>query len=333
MKRQTKTYFFHAASATCAFLLLGMGKVYGASPFALGLFAGLTYAGWNVFALAPAYLLASVVLNPGTNGVLLGLMPAVIMIAACVVKRAAHARVTVVDVTLCAALSAVMRFLVEPLPVPDALVTVALTVGAAYSSVIALYATLVRGVGYRLSADEKVCLAILLGALTYGAFCCNVGEITPYYLLSAVALLVAVFAFDEGGVTFALAMGVAGTTAASTCALVASFVACLTFKKHSRLLAAMSVPVTDTLVACLTGTAGVVRVASVTLGALAFLLVPKAKMARVLNYFGTFGESHAVRSLVNRNRSDIRQRSRALRERSTLQRGLQASRTTCARLT
>lgn len=322
MKRQSKTYFFHTFASLCAFLLLGMGKVHGTAPFALGLFAGLTYAGWNVFALAPAYLVASLILEPSEIGALLGVVPSVIFISACVIKRAVHTRISVVEITLCSAVSATMRFLVEPAHLTTALVYVALSVASSYAFIIALYATVVRGVGYRLSGDEKVCLAVLTGALTFGVFSCKVGDITPYWAVCAFGVLFAVYAFDTEGVMFALAMGVGGTSLESVCAMTCAFVSACIFKKHSRLLATAGVVVADLTVACLSGTASAMRIASVVLGALLFFVVPKKKMARLIGFFGTFGEGYAMRSLVNRNRTDVREKIKGVSRAFYLAEGL-----------
>ena len=306
MKKALKENLYHGAVAFILFLLTQNAARGGPAPIPVGLFAGLTIAGWNVFCLAPAFLLASVVALPTVEGLLVGLLPGVIFSAACVVKRAGRKNLSPAEAALCSAVVAAMRFLVVPADLTDGLVYVVLCVALSYASVVAMYAVLVRGVGYRLSADEKVCLAIMVGALTFGVKALEVGGITPYYAACAAACVYVAYAFSGEGVIFAFAMGVAGGDTTSVCAVVAWFMAAYVFSKHSRIMASAALVISDVLVTALTGGVAPIRLICVAVGALVVCLIPSRVMADAVAFFGTLSEAHAARSLVNRNRADVK---------------------------
>ena len=321
MKNKRETLFKILASLA-VFLLTARVGMDGLAPVPLAILAGLTFSGWNVFYLAPTYLIASVATRPTAEGLLIGLVPGVIFIAACVISRASGRRISATGTAICTAVSAGMRFLVEPAPILSAVAYVALSVGLSYAFLVALYALLVRGVGYRLSWDEKVSLAVFVGALTFGVNSLEVAGITPYAAVCAFAVFYTAYAFQGEGVIFALAMGIGGGSAEAVCACVAWFVAVHVFSKHSRGMAGLAMIVIEVLVGALVAEVNAVRVVGVALGALAFCLLPRRRLVKMVSFFGRLGESHAYRSLVNRNRADVRDKIRGVARALYLAEGL-----------
>lgn len=275
------------------------------APFLLGVYAGLSYVGWNIFLLSPLYVLASFLAVPTLDGVLVSLAPCVVFIASYLLKTALKRKMTIFKNTVCALVATLLELGVVSRPIPDFLLTLVLSVAFSYASVVALYAVVVRGVGYRLSEDEKVCLAIVFGALTYGVFSLKVGEFTPYYLLLGIASLYAGYAFSGEGVIFALALGIGGVSSMNVVLAVCAHVSVTVFKRQSRYVALGGVIVTYLLVSALLNEFSVINLIALALGAGIFVAVPKKRMARALALFGTMGEEYASRLLVNRNRADV----------------------------
>jgi stage II sporulation protein E len=177
---------------------------------------------------------------------------------------------------------------------------------------VALYATLVRGVGFRLTWDERVCLSALLGALTYGVFSCKVGQFSPYDLLLPFLTIFLAYGARGEGVLFALAIGLGTGDAAGVCTAISCYVAVMIFKNHSRYLAAGACVLAYATAGGLLGTLSVLGLGTVSVGALIFVLIPKRKMARALAALGMMGEDRALRGLVNRNRADVKERIRQI---------------------
>lgn len=180
----------------------------------------------------------------------------------------------------------------------------------------ALKAPVLRGLKNKVSIDEAVCIAAVALALYAGLYNIGIYGFKVYPVAAGFSLLAALSVYSMSfALSYSLAIGTAVCLLSQNPAYLGVFAVYAAvanvFKDTSKYLAAVSVVLVDLLLAYyfkIYGEYSYLDLASLSLGCLLYLCVPKRVFDKLGAAFGGRGEKQLSRHIINRSRADLTSR-------------------------
>ena len=178
-------------------------------------------------------------------------------------------------------------------------------------SFFTIKSVVIRGLKYKLNTDEKICLSVFIVCVATGLANVNPYGLPVLRLAAPFAMLVSLYVFgDFTAIMTSVLLGAGSAFGSGSVTDVAVFalwaVAAVSFKSIKP-FCVLSVPLTDFIVKYFFEVSSVTVLASAAVisGCLAFLCLPASCLERWSDKMGRNGEKYAVRSIVNRTKSDL----------------------------
>lgn len=299
-------------------ILLSMAKTGGGvSPFTLGFIMALVYCGENPFVLSIGYIIAMVIAMPKLSTLVIAFIAPLIIVAITFMHKLLKRQLKMIHINFYSLICQLPTILLLAPRGGAALITSIATLVLSqiftYSSCIFIYAMLIRGVKYRFATDELVGGLILLAALGMGLFSINIYGFQPYYLVTALFIMLTVLTGRmEAAVISALTLGMgAGVLTANIMmsgGLMLAACGGLIFCNYNRYLAALGYLMADILAGMFFnayGLYGYLHLVSVASGLLIFVLIPKTALTKLKGVFGGFKDNINVRSMLSRSSKEL----------------------------
>jgi len=319
MKKNEKTKFDPKAflewvCITVALFLCTLATTYhGLRPFGVGLFVGLAYVRRNVLFLLPIFLISSVIVAPVWQSVITPVSITLILSLAYLLHRLFKKKVRpwhLLIYVLVALIPSVFIYGTDGETIIWRLVEVALSLGFCLAAVKLCYLIYVKGIRYRLTAIEEICVGVFLAVVALALYKLSIKGLIPALILYGFFAPLSLTMFAERGLVLNLLIG-------SGCVLLTGdpfpiayvavvAIACLFVSPYR--YASCALPA---LIHFLMGALfdfipafTIFNTLFILGGGLCSILVPKKVIDKILSDLGQ-DKGVAVRSIVNRNRLDI----------------------------
>src|SRR5574344_352002 len=162
-KASLRSIFKYAIYFILLILLCNAETANGIKPFGLGLFVALVYSRQNLLVLAPMYAAAVLLSSFSVEGAIIGTVPSIILMTAYYIHYKVGRSMNTLFANLYTLLSQIPYIIFS---VGDnfftTFFTVLLTQIFAYTSIVIVYAILIRGLKYRFTIDEIISGAVFL---------------------------------------------------------------------------------------------------------------------------------------------------------------------------
>lgn len=299
-----------------AFLCLSHATVFDSfSPFALGLFVGLVYARQNILVLTPLYILAALTVDFSLYTFIYTLTPAVVLTVCYYLCYKASKTVTLITLAVCTLIGSIPYIAISCVNSAayfEIFFTALLAVVFALVCEIGCYALVLRGLNYHLSADERICLAVMLAALSFGVYRLPLGGFNIFYILAAFASMFFIMNFSKDvALIVGIAMG-AGAYLGGGNIGVASLVAlwtalALPFRGLTKFSVAAAIAVVNTLIELYVDglSFDYLELIAVLTGLILYLIIPKKIAEAAAQSMGGLSQKAASRNIVNQNRKEM----------------------------
>ncbi len=300
------------AAGMAAMVLVASVDGFGGA-LALGMFAGLCYAGQNMLIVAPVYLLSVIAFSPTLFTLLYTVVPVVAFAVVYIIFYRMRKNVSIVWTTVTALLSELPHAVLTVVfggRVTEGVLSFVLAGVFAFCAQTICYAVLFRGIKTRFTPDELIAGGIVVITFAYAAACIVIEGARPvFFLFSFFLLLFAHGAGAASGFAFAVLAGI-GCAAAFRAPDVIAFAALASaaaaalrpFTKWATSFGVTGVYALFWLAAAPAGW-GWQDLIAVALGALAFVMLPSRAVSGLFG--GKRGTAAAVGGILNRNRSEL----------------------------
>ncbi|MEG2456186.1 MAG: hypothetical protein RSB08_00015, partial [Clostridia bacterium] len=299
-------------------LLCRATTAHGLKPFGLGMFVALIYARQNILALAPMFIVATVISAPSFASVIVASVPSIIFVTAYFIHYKAGKSMNMLFANLYTLLSQIpyIIFALSEQSIFTIVLTIVITQIFAYSTIIIVYAILIRGLKYRLTIDELISGAILLSAVALGLYNCNWGNVNLYYAFLTFVLLLSSYMFSSyTPLILSAIIGLGASFFGGNITLIGNAVcmalAVIMFKNTGIYFSAAALIIMDIILGFYFNaydSYNYVNIIVVAVGALAFLLLPKRFKQFATSTIGGNSDMQAGKTIINRNRLDVSNR-------------------------
>lgn len=301
----------YAVEILAMFLLASVDDFGGA--LALGLFVGLVYARQNMLVVAPVYMLAVIVFSPSWWTLLYVAVPVIVFVVVYMAFFRLRKNVKIIFTTCAAVVSEIPHAVCTVLfggSITSSVLSAVIVAVFSFCAQIICYAVLLRGINTRFTPDEIIAGGISVVAFAFAASGVHTEgfnllfALTPFFVMFFAVCVSPASAFAFGalagvGAAFGF-MSVEFLAFAVLAAGIASGL--LPFTKWASAAGVIIVYVVMWL-GLGWSAAGWQNLISVSLGVLAFLLIPKQSLSLFRN--GRQKGVAAVSGIVNRNRNEL----------------------------
>lgn len=295
-------------------------------PFAFGFYVALCWCNQNLLATSAVYVLANVIISPTINTLIQSAFcVAVILFCFFVHKKIKHripASLLVVYTLL--SQSAYMFFnMTSATKIVPTFVYLILGVLFMFACIKIFKIVLVKGVGFRFTIDESICISLFFVALSSGL---SAVDFAGFYVLNIVAvffILFATFVYSSSTVPLVLAgsfgLGYALQTGSLSALgiLVVLALCSVAFKSTNKYFAVMAIIIADVVLGLYFNAYGIYNykiLCCTVLGEILFLCIPNKMLAVFKTFLGDNNSANALRNMVNRSRDNLCKRLFSLSE-------------------
>lgn len=294
-------------------------------PFSFGMLFALTWANQKVYLLAPAYLIAGLVINFSLNNAIVLLVTILFLIlpyyihVLCkkVMKKWEFGLFSLLSQTASVVFAALNGY-----SIALAGINIVLGVLYMYSAIIIFEAIIIRGFTNKLTSLELISLFILVMSLCAGLVNVSIGEFS--FLKLFVSFVILVFAYSSTSVLtllLSITAGAGALLATNNPIYMTPFVlwalCALVFKNHHKIFMVIGVLCFEVIIGLyfqLYPTFSVIEALPVILSCLIFLVIPKKWLDEVAVIFNLSKDRLAMKNVVNRNRELLSKRLSNLAE-------------------
>ena len=294
-------------------------------PFSFGMLFALTWANQKVYLLAPAYLLAGLVLNFSLNNAIVLLVTIFLLVLPYYIHVLCKKVMKKWEFGLFSLLSqtaSLVFAITGGYSVVLAAVNIVLGVLYMYSAIIIFEALIVRGFTNKLTSLELISLFILVMSLCAGLVNISIGDFS--FLKLFVSFVILVFAYTSTSVLtllMAITAGAGALLATNNPIYMTPFVlwalCALVFKNHHKIFMVIGVfccEVINGLYFNLYPFFNIVEALPIILSSVIFLILPKKWLDEVAVIFNLSKDRLAMKNVVNRNREILGKRLSNLAE-------------------
>lgn len=294
-------------------------------PFSFGMLFALTWANQKVYLLAPAYLIAGLVLNFSLNNAIVLLVTIFLLVLPYYIHVLCKKVMKKWEFGLFSLLSqtaSLVFAITGGYSVVLAAVNIVLGVLYMYSAIIIFEALIVRGFTNKLTSLELISLFILVMSLCAGLVNISIGDFS--FLKLFVSFVILVFAYTSTSVLtllMAITAGAGALLATNNPIYMTPFVlwalCALVFKNHHKIFMVIGVfccEVINGLYFNLYPFFNIVEALPIILSSVIFLILPKKWLDEVAVIFNLSKDRLAMKNVVNRNREILGKRLSNLAE-------------------
>ncbi|MBQ4444425.1 MAG: SpoIIE family protein phosphatase [Clostridia bacterium] len=205
-------------------ILTSMASNRGVRPFAIGVFVGLAYCKKNVWLLAPMLLAAALIGEFGWQSILLAATAVIVVTAAYYLHYLFKKRMKAWQLIVYAFVSQTPVLLVYGINEERLLLgalSLVLSTAFAYCCTVLAHCAFVKGVRYKMTAKEELCMGFLAAVLTMGMVRISLYGVVVGMVVMGFAYLLAPRVLREKGVFAVMAMGLGAWAATGDAAHIA----------------------------------------------------------------------------------------------------------------
>lgn len=294
------------------FVLLANAKIDKYAPFGLGLFVALTYSRQNLLFVAFTYVLSNIAFSPTIETTVTVITPALIITGAYFIHSKLKYPINVTFINIYAFLSSlVILAFCEFDGYLGAIVAIILGQVFTYSATMVSYTVLIRGLKYKFNGDEIASLGVVLGVLSLALYSVDIYGFNLFFLVAPFVVLLA--GYFTSGVTLSVAiiMGLGVTLKTGDIAypaITALWGLAVCFFKRLSYAQAIALLLIDVLLGTYFTaypTYDLLHVVAVSVGALAFILMPKKLRGYITSNLSASSGGIASKNMINRSRSEV----------------------------
>lgn len=295
-------------------------------PFAFGFYIALCWCNQNLLATSGCYILANLIAGFSVSVLIQSVFCCAVMLICFLIHKKIKRRIPAPLLTVYALLSQTMYMYYHMTSVNAIVPTfVYLILGVLFMfACIKIFRIIfVKGVGFKWTIDESICVATFFIALGSGLSGVNIAN---YFVINIVAtffILLATFVYQSSSVALILACSFGIGYALNTGAL--NILACYTllglasvaFKSTNKYFSVMAIIIVDVVLGLYFNAYGAYNykiLICTLLGEILFLCIPNKVLAVLKTYMGGNNSTTALRNMVNRSRDNLCKRLFSLSE-------------------
>ena len=286
------------------------------TPFAFSLLFALFWTGLNPYILSLIYLFCGVLSNLSETGFYLALVPALVVFLAGFIHKRIKKAPKIYLTYIYAGLSQSLFLLFNLYDLKSfvfAIIAVILGLIMLYIMVSFLKATVKREFNTKLNLDEKICGAIIVIVISMGLSKLNFYGFETLKIIVTIMILISTYLFNNSctlliGALLGVGYAVTSLNPIYIGAFVCYALLSLAFKTSYKVLSIIGILIAEILFGLYFNEYeifGIFSLASILIGGIIFLLLPKKLMDKVGDFLGGIQEKSAVRNIVNRNRDNV----------------------------
>ncbi len=324
MKRERFNQIIYVLAIFGLFAVLEQTEVIlGYSPFTLAFFIALIYARRNFLLTAPVFLIVKILYNPDIETIITSVVPLFIVVGVFLVFKKFKKSPTPFSMnalTLVCRIFETAQALADGVGVYSVLTGIILGQVFAFTACLSCFAICVRGARAKFTLDELISLCGTLIVFSAGFYTLSVLGVRPYFAFATFISLVSTYALGSSGMVLGAVIGLGAGFSGDVffaITLVCGSLVTLAFRGVSPYLSAVGFLFAVCGAGYYFGESAFSPEAVITLslGALAFCLLPNKIMESVAELLSAIRERNGGRGIVNRNRMDT---SRKLSSLATL---------------
>lgn len=296
-------------------VILAYAKINGLTPFHIGMYAALIYCRQNYYVISGEYLFAVIINNLSWSGLILAATPIAVFGLAKLAHYYTKKPQTMLLINLYALLGQLPVILLNIGSlnvILKALLSVVIAQIFTYCVSVFLYAVIIRGIKYKFNKDEVFGGGTLLLAISMGLFKLRFWEITPFYFLAPLLLLLLTsVAKPIVPLTVATVIGLGAGFVDGNVMIIGGLlvptVFALVFATNNIYYSGIAYFLGDVLCGMYFnsfGAYGYVRIAMVLCAVLIVVLIPKPAKNYLRKIFGEKG-NESGRNIIYRNRREM----------------------------
>lgn len=315
-----KDILWYIGAFVC-FYIFSKASLWGITPFGIGLFVGLVYCRKNLLVLTPLLLAASLLADFSWQTAVSVLAVAVILFLAYIIHKLSRKSVKLYLLVIYTAIAQIPSIFIYGLGISVIMKRVIIyfiSLIFTFSAILSCKCILVKGMKYKPSGLECVALAFCLSVFSLGLYSINIFGLRPFYLFSALTIVLFPYLFYERGVLIACITAMAPCLYDfNTGYLLFAFIATLSslLVRNKWLSSGLNVGLFAISVFLLKLVKDFYPYNAILylVGALIFPILPKKVLDMLFSFIG-MNRGFAIRTLVNRNRLDIYNRLKGMSE-------------------
>lgn len=304
------TYFL------CFFLLIISVRaetVSGLKPLGLAMFAAMVYSRKNIILLAPMYLIANLISEFTWQSAVVGAVPSALFIAAYFIHNKSGKRMSLTAINIYTFLAQVPVIVFGVLrgDYINIAFNALLTQVFAYVAIIAFYTVSIRGLRYKLTFDEVLCLLVTSAAISLSLYGIGYQNFRLFYLFFPFAVMFAVYNFPMSSAMFfyvaaGLGCALSGGGLVQVAVTVIIGTAATAFKNTKPAFAAVALTAASAIIGYyfeMQSGYGYINLIAVALGAAVFLALP-VRYKKPFVDGAALGGGRTGKTVVGENRRD-----------------------------
>lgn len=322
--------FFNIIKYSFFMLLLYLFSIGGIRneifPFAFGFYIALCWCNQNVFATSLVYVGAGLLASFSVQNIITICTSAIVIIVCYFLHKKIKVRIPSALLSVYALLSqtAYMYYNFASINyIVSTIVYLVLGILFMYACVKIFKVLLVKGIGFKLTIDECICISIFLIAVASGLSAVNLFGFSAINLVAVFLILLATYVYVSStntlvvGACFGLGYALqTGSMSFLACAIVLSLCS-ISFKSTNKYFSIMAILIGDVVLGLYFNAYGVYTykiLISTVLGEILFLCISNKSLSLLKTVFGEKNGTVALRSMVNRSRDTICKRMYNLSE-------------------
>ena len=295
-------------------------------PFAFGFYIALCWCNQNIFITSAIYVCANLLTNFSIQSLITILACAGIIIICYFIHKKIRVRIPSILLAFYAILSQSVYIyfnIVSINSIISVLVYLILGILFMYACIKIFKVLLVKGVGFKLTIDECICMCVLLMALGSGLSAIKLWGFSAINIIGVFLILLATYIYNSSVsaliVASSFGLGYAlqtGSLSIFSCLAVLALCS-IAFKSTNKYFSVLAVIVGDAVLGLYFNAYGIYNykiLCSTILGEILFLCISNKTLSLLKTIFGDQNSTVALRSMVNRSRNNLCKRMYNLSE-------------------
>lgn len=293
------------------FLLLFVANIgESISPFRYGLYSALSFLNYNIYILTISFLLSSLCLGFGVSNIICNLFVAIFINIVCLVFKKKNIRVKNYIAIIFYVISVLPTFYFCNTSNELILKTIEMLIGAVFmlSNIIFVSALVKRNYALKLNIDEKVCGAVLIISLFAGLSNIAIFNIDFVRFFATIIILFLSLNSKNISIPVGVCMGIGVSLGSGEVIYIALFsfmaIICSVFREN-KFYSFVSIIMSDILIGLYFNgfvVYGLYNIASVVVGGIVYLFLPKKITQKVANTLFVEDTNSTSKSLVLKNK-------------------------------
>lgn len=285
-------------------------------PFATGLFIALCWCNQNVYIMSGIYILTGYLSSFSLVNVICSSVCAVVIIFVMLIHKWCKKPIKIWMLTIYSVISQLI-YIYFNYSTHEKLLSVLLSIALATIFMLVCVkifkALLVRGIGLKLTIDEKICMCVFLSSISLGLTTITLFGISLSKIYAVFMILLCTYLYsDSTAVVVATTLGLGEALYSNNLIITAGYaimaILSLSFRTSHPYFSIMAVSLTELVLGLyfnIYGTYTFWSFASIILGVALFILVNSKTLPLLKILFAGNSSSQASRNIINRSRDEL----------------------------